>query len=182
MASEHISSEIHGGVVHADGMPQLDFATYPNQWFWLIVTLIALYIVLSRIALPRIASVLADRQGTIARDIEKAEDLKRQAVEAEDAYKKALADARVEAGQIVAEAKAAMQRELDVAIQNAEAEIAVQVAESEGRIAEIRKGAVKSVEQVAKATAGEIVKAILPAAFDRKSLDASVTDKLKEQS
>ena len=43
------------------GMPQLDFATFPNQIFWLIVTLVVIYFVLSRIALPRIGAVLAGR-------------------------------------------------------------------------------------------------------------------------
>ena len=43
----------------APGMPQLDFSTFSNQIFWLIVTLVAIYFILSRLALPRIAGVLA---------------------------------------------------------------------------------------------------------------------------
>ena len=49
-----------------------------NQIFWLVVALVVIYFVLSRIALPRIAAVLAERQGTITNDIAAAEDLKRQ--------------------------------------------------------------------------------------------------------
>ena len=56
-----------------------------------------IYFVLSRIALPRIAAVLAERQGTITNDIAAAEELKAKAVEAEEAYNKALADAKAEA-------------------------------------------------------------------------------------
>ena len=36
------------------GMPQLDFSTFPNQIFWLVVTLLVIYFVLSRVALPRL--------------------------------------------------------------------------------------------------------------------------------
>jgi hypothetical protein len=91
------------------GMPQLDFSTFPNQIFWLIVTLVAIYFILDKIALPRIASVLAERQGTLTNDLAAAEDLKRQAVEAEEAYNKALADARAEAQRIAEETRAEIQ-------------------------------------------------------------------------
>ena len=44
-------------------MPQLDFSTFPNQIFWLVVTLVVIYLVLSRVALPRIGGILAERAG-----------------------------------------------------------------------------------------------------------------------
>ncbi|MFQ5439769.1 MAG: F0F1 ATP synthase subunit B' [Paracoccaceae bacterium] len=180
MASEtDVAGATHAVGEHAEGMPQLDFATFPNQWFWLIVTLVVLYLVLSRIVLPRIASVLAMRQGAISRDIEQAEALKQQALQAENAYNKALADARAEAGRIVADAKAEIQQDVDAAVATAEAEIAAKAAESEARIGDIRKGAIKSVETVAKATANEIVKAIMPGVADKKALDAAVKTRLK---
>ena len=75
----------------APGMPQLDFSTFGNQIFWLVVTLVAIYLILDRIALPRIAEVLAERQDRITGDIAAAEDLKTQALAAEEAYNKALA-------------------------------------------------------------------------------------------
>jgi F-type H+-transporting ATPase subunit b len=90
-------------------MPQLDFSTFPNQIFWLVVTLVAIYFILSKVALPRIASVLAERQGTLTNDLAAAEDLKRQAVEAEEAYNKALADARAESQRIAEETRAGIQ-------------------------------------------------------------------------
>lgn len=163
----------------AASMPQLDFSTYPNQWFWLIVSLIILYLLLTRIALPRIAAVLSARKGAITRDIEQAEDLKRKAVEAEEVYKKALAEARAEAGRIVARAKAEIQKDVDIATEKAEAEIAVKAGESESRIAEIRAGALESIEIVARDTAGEILKAFMPSVSDAPALKAAVSARLK---
>ena len=148
------------------GMPQLDFTTWGNQIFWLVLTLIVIYLVLSRVALPRIAAVLAERQGTITNDIAAAEDLKAKALEAEAAYEKALVDARNEAHRIVGEAKAEIQKDLDKAIAKADAEIAAKAAESEKAIAEIRASAVDSVEAVAKDTAGSIVAALGGSADD----------------
>ena len=58
------------------GMPQLDFSTFSNQIFWLVITLVVIYFILSRIALPRIGGALADRAGTITNDLAEAEDLR----------------------------------------------------------------------------------------------------------
>lgn len=172
-----IEETAHGGG-EAVGMPQLNFDSWPNQIFWLVVALVALYLILSRIALPRIASVLAERAGSITNDIAAAEELKLKAHEAEAAYDQALTDARAEANRIVAEAKAEIQVELDAATARADAEIAAKTAESEKEIAAIRKSALDSVEQVAKSTASEIV-AALGGKADQGAIDAAVSDNMK---
>ena len=168
----------HGAEAGGAGMPQLDFSTFPNQIFWLVVTLIVIYLILSRVALPRIGAVLAERQGTITNDIAAAEELKQRAQEAEAAYDKALLDARAEAGKIVAQAKADIQVELDAQMQKADAEIAAQTAESEKAIGEIQAGAADAVKAVAKDTAKEIV-AAFGAKADAKTITAAITARMK---
>lgn len=160
------------------GMPQLDFSTFPNQIFWLLVTLVVIYLVLSRVALPRIGSVLAERRGTITNDIAAAEELKLKALEAEKAYNQALADAQFEASKIVAETKAEIQKVLDAATAKADAEISAKAAQSEKRISEIRASALESVTEVAKDTAKEIV-AALGGKADARSVTAAVNAQLK---
>lgn len=160
------------------GLPQLDATTFANQIFWLVVTLVVIYFVLSKVALPRIAGVLADRQGTITNDLAAAEDLKAKAAEAEEAYNKALADARAEANQIASEAKAEIQAEVEAAMAKADAEIAARTAESEAKIAEIRDGAAAAIQDVAKDTAKEVVSAFGVDA-DASSIDAAITSRMK---
>ncbi len=162
----------------APGMPQLDFSTWGNQIFWLVITLVVIYSVLSKVALPRIAAILAERQGTITNDIAAAEDLKAKAEEAEAAYEKALVDARAEAHKIVAEAKAEIQGDLDAAIAKADAEIAAKSAESEKEIAEIRAGAMEAIQVVAADTAKEIVTA-LGGSVDDNKIAAAVDARMK---
>jgi F-type H+-transporting ATPase subunit b len=159
-------------------MPQLDFSTFGNQIFWLVVTLVVIYLILSRVALPRIAGVLAERSGTISNDLAAAEELKAKAVAAEEAYNKALADARAEAAKIVATTKADMKAELDAAIAKADAEISQKTAESEKVISEIRATALESVEEVAKNTAMALVSA-LGGKEDAKTIDAAVSNEMK---
>ncbi|WP_149588753.1 F0F1 ATP synthase subunit B' [Tabrizicola flagellatus] len=162
----------------AVGMPQLDFSTWPNQIFWLLVTLVVIYFVLSRIALPRIGAVLADRKSTITNDLAAAEELKQKAVEAEKSYNEALANARTEAAKIVAQARAEIQKDLDAATAKADAEIAAKAAESEKTIAEIRDGAAQAVSEVARDVAAELV-AALGVGADAKTVTAAVAARLK---
>ncbi len=153
-----MATETHGAEEAASGgLPQLDFSTFPNQIFWLVIALVAIYLILTRVALPRIGDVLAERSGTITNDVAAAEEFKLKAQEAEEAYNKALADARAEAQRIIGEAKAEIQADLDDATAKADAEIAAKSAESEKRIAEIRDGALAAIEDVAQDTAKEIV-------------------------
>ncbi|WP_095588432.1 F0F1 ATP synthase subunit B' [Actibacterium ureilyticum] len=162
----------------APGMPQLDFSHWGNQIFWLLIALVAIYLILSRIALPRIASVLSERQGTITNDLAAAEELKLKAEEAEAAYNQALADARTEAQKIIADTKAEIQADLDAATAKADAEIAARAAESEKAIAEIRDNALQSVTEVAKDTAAEIVSALGQSA-DAKTIADAVSARMK---
>ena len=159
-------------------MPQLDFTTFPNQILWLVVSIVILYYILSRVALPRIGSVLAERAGTITNDIAAAETYKVQAAEAEAAYHKALDDARAAAAKVIAENRAAIQAELNQAIAKADAEISARAAESEVRIKEIRDSAAEAVTEVAKDAAKEIVQAFGIKA-DARSVTAAVNARIK---
>ncbi|OCX66796.1 ATP F0F1 synthase subunit B' [Thioclava sp. SK-1] len=184
MATEHEAAEMaHGAADAAHGaalapMPQLEPSYFGNLIFWLLVTLVAIYWLLSKIALPRISSVLADRQGTISGDLAAAEDYKLKAKDAEAAYEKALADARAQAQAIVGEARAAIQKDVDAAIVRADAEIAAKTTESQAKIAEIQAGAVEAVDTVAKDTALAIV-AALGGNADKAVVDAAVSTRLK---
>ena len=160
------------------GMPQLDVTTFSNQIFWLIVTLVVLYYVMSRVALPRIAAVLADRRGTITSDIAAAEEFKLKAQQSEDAYKTAMANARAEANRIVEAAKAEMQAELDVQLAKADAEITARSAESERRIREIRDSALAMVTDVSQDITSDVL-GVFDAKADTKSVNAAVLARMK---
>jgi F-type H+-transporting ATPase subunit b len=186
MADENIPAEeltegadaAHAAADASGGLPQLDFSTFPNQIFWLLVTLVVIYLILSRVALPRIGAILAERAGTITNDLAAAEELKQRATEAEAAYEKALADARAEANRIVAETKAGIQAELDDELKKADAEIAARTAESEKAIAAIRDSATESVSEVATETAKALIEA-LGGTADETSVKKAVTARVE---
>ncbi len=161
------------------GMPQLDFSTFPNQIFWLVLSLVVVYFIVSKVILPRIGGVLEERHSVISDYISQAADFKKQAEEAEADYEAALAQARAEAQAIAADTKADIQKELDKAVAKADAEIAVKTAESEKAIALVREGAVENVREVALATTNEIVAALMPSVSDDAAVIKAVTARMK---
>lgn len=80
-------------------MPQLDTSTFPSQLFWLAVCFLALYFILSYIAVPKIARVLEKREETIAAQLNKASTYREQAEDLLADYERTLADARETAHQ-----------------------------------------------------------------------------------
>lgn len=160
-------------------MPQLDVALFPNLIFWLVVALVAVYLILTRVALPRLGAILAERNDAISNDLEQAALLKRRAQEAEAAYNAALAKARDDSQKIAAETKAQINKELATLMAKADAEIAARTAESAKRIREIEASAAESVTEVARATAAELVAALGPRPADAATVDAAVAARLE---
>ncbi len=162
-----------------EGMPQLEFSTFPNQIFWMVIALVMIYFIISKIALPRIGGVLEERHDTISGYIAQAADFKSQAEQAEADYEAALTEARSEAMKIAEETKADIQKDLDKAIAKADAEIGAKAAESEAAISAIRDSAVENVREVASETVAAIVASLMPSASDDKALKAAVTSRMK---
>lgn len=74
-------------------MPQLDPSIFPTQLLWLLLTFIPLYLIVWRLALPRITEVRNARRDRIDDDLDKAERLRAEAQSVLQAYEKVLADA-----------------------------------------------------------------------------------------
>ncbi|MEM6934124.1 MAG: F0F1 ATP synthase subunit B' [Pseudomonadota bacterium] len=172
---EHV---IHEGEAGKSGLPQLDFNTFPSQIFWLVVCLVVLYFLMTKIALPRIATVLEERADAIADDLDAAEEFKQKAQAAEEAYEQALTEARAKAQDIAAATRASIQKDLDAAMARADAEISARTAEGEARIAEIRDSALAAVDEVANETAVAIVEAVIPGSADADTVKSAIAAQL----
>jgi F-type H+-transporting ATPase subunit b len=135
------------------GLPQLDVHTYPTQIFWLIVSFVVLYVIMSKVALPRIAEVLEERQERIADDIETAERLRSEAATVQAEYEKALADARGKAQDLFRETAEALAAEHAEAEAEAAKKVNRKTKTAETRIAKQRSEALESLRAVASETA-----------------------------
>ena len=174
---EHLAT---GELAHEEsgGMPQLDPSTFDNQIFWLLVSLVAIFLILTRVALPRISATLAMRAGTIGSDLAAAETLRAQSREAQAAYDKALADARAEANRIGAETRAQIQAQLDQELAAADARIEAKAAEGAEALRRIEAEAEGQVEAVARDAARAIVE-VLGGRADDPALEGAVARQIR---
>jgi F-type H+-transporting ATPase subunit b len=145
---------------NAGAFPPMDATTFPSQIFWLVIFFGLLYLLMSRVALPRMAAVLEKRANTIEGDLARAQALKDQTQAAVEAYEKALADARAKAQAIAAETRARMTAEMDAERASLEKTLAAKTAEAEAKIAAAKASAMRDVNAVAADTAADIVNAL----------------------
>lgn len=134
-------------------MPQLEVSTYVSQIFWLIVCFGALYYLLSRKALPRVAEILEARADRIRADLDEAQRLRKDAEDAMTRYEAVMAKAHQEAQIRVGETQAKLQAEAADKQAAVEARLAKQITEAEERIAKARADALKDLDNAALTTA-----------------------------
>lgn len=131
------------------GLPQLDPSTFATQIFWLAVTFIALYLLMSRVALPRVRDVLEERERRITDDLEKAQRLKDEAEAVLAEYEKALADARASAQALFAQAAEQANAEAAKRQQEMSQKLAKQLETAESRVQAAKAEALDNIRQVA---------------------------------
>lgn len=127
-------------------MPQLDPAVWPTQLIWLAITFIALYLVIWRIALPRIAEVLEARQRKLDDDLKKASALKDEAETILAEYEKMRAGAQASAHEVLQKAQDDMKAEAERQHGEMADRLAKQTEEAEASIAEAKSAALASLE------------------------------------
>lgn len=156
------------------GLPQFDASTYASQLVWLTLTLIALYVIVSRVALPRVTSVLQDREERIAADLDSAKRQRAAADKLREACEAKLAEARSEAQAVVGGAKTELQQSFSQAQQSLEADLAARVSAAEARIAEAKAEALINISETAGEVATDLVSRLTRSAPDRAAVDDAV--------
>jgi F-type H+-transporting ATPase subunit b len=145
----------------SEGLPQLNPDHFTPQLFWLAVTFVALLFVMSKIALPRVGDVLAERRDRIKRDLDAAARLKDETDKALGDYEKALADARANASSIAKDTRAKLAAETDVERHRVDDQIAGKLREADTRIAATKSKAVSAIGDIATDTARAVVQKLI---------------------
>lgn len=148
-------------VEEKSGLPQLNVPDMAPQLIWLAITFVVLYLVLSRLTLPRIESVIEERQNRIQRDLDEADRLKGETEEALAAYEQSLAEARANATTIARETRDKLAAEVETERSKVEADLAAKLAEAEDRISATKAAAMANVTDIASETAGDVVKKLI---------------------
>lgn len=175
----------HGSAAHtgADGghggFPPFDSGTYASQLLWLAVAFVLLYVLLSRVALPRIAAIFAARQSRIAADLAEASRLKAEADAAGAAYEKALAEARARAQAMTGEVRDRLAVEAEHNRYALEERLAARLAEADKAITAAKTAAMAQVRDIAVETAAAIVRRLIGVSASAPAVAKAVDDVLQ---
>jgi F-type H+-transporting ATPase subunit b len=176
MAETPANTEGHAG--HT-GFPPFETQHFPSQLVWLGLTFILLYVLMAKIALPRIGSILADRSKRIADDIGAAHRLKERSDAAHAAYEKSLADARGRAQGIANETREREAAAAEETNKRLEAELHERLAAADKSIAVKRESAMANVGTIATETASAIVERLIGKAPAAHEVAAAVQQSTK---
>jgi F-type H+-transporting ATPase subunit b len=161
-------------------MPQLNPLDWGPQLIWLLITFGILYVLMLKVALPRIGAVIEARADRIAKDLAEADRLRRQTEEAIAAYEQTLAEAKQKAHAIIDEGRAKLKAESAAERARLDAELAERGAEAETRINAAKTAAMRDVNEVAANVAADIVRKLIGIAPSRPEIDKAVAAARKD--
>ena len=159
--------------------PPFDPTYFASQLFWLVITFGAMYLILSRVVLPRIGGAIERRQDKILQDLDEAARLDDTATAATKAYEVKLAEARAKARDTAAAARAKVDAEISAETAKVEAELETRLEDAAKRIADLEAQSMASVEAVAADAAAEVVSKLTGVAVSSDDASRAVSAALK---
>ena len=170
-------TEAHGGAAeHGSAFPPFDSTHFSSQLLWLALVFGALYLLMSRVALPRVAGILKDRGDKISGDLSAARDAQAKAEAAGADLEKTLAEAKAKAQGLGQQAHQALAAETEAKRKTLEGELNAKLAAADAQIAETKAKAMASVETVAKDAAAAIVEHITGKPADPQKIAAALAN------
>ena len=164
---------------HGSGFPPFQSQNFPSQLVWLVIAFVLLYVLMAKLALPRVASIIESRQKHIDEDIAEAGKLKQQADEAVAAYEKALADARARAQSIANETRERHEAAAVATRKQLEDELNTKLAGTEMSIAATKQAAMANVRSIAEEIARAIIERLSGSAPNDTAVANAVASALK---
>lgn len=154
--TEQAGTEVPGGP-HEAAFPPFDPATFSSTLVWLALTFGALYLIMSRLALPRVHDILKNRADKIRGDLGAAFKMREEANQASAAYDTTLAEAKARSQALAQETRNRVKAEQETKRHDLEAELNAKLQTAEAQIADMKAAAMANVGQIANEAAGAIV-------------------------
>jgi len=163
------------------GMPQLNPEFWAAQTFWLILIFTSLYLIISKIFLPKITYSIENRKSRIVNDLNEANKLKENAEEKLKEYNKIIQDSKNEAKKIAANSKKKLDRDIKNKKQKFNDEIEKELITAEKEIKDLKKSSLSNISQIAAETSAEIVKKIIDTEVNKSNVSAIVDELIKRK-
>jgi F-type H+-transporting ATPase subunit b len=161
-------------------MPQLDPIFYASQVFWLAITFILLYQILARFTLPHISKVLQSRQDRIANDLDKAEQMQKEAEKVAQEYETAMSETKTKAHGIIASASEKVAKDAQNKREELDAILQKKVVDADKQLRKAQQSTLEELKPAAADIAASIVKDIAKIKVSKKNAEDAVAALLKE--
>ena len=158
------------------GMPQLNPEFWVSQIFWLTLTFGILYIVLSKLILPKISANLELRKSQIQENIEAAEKQREDSELKLKEFEEIILKSKSQAKNIFKETREKALKDIDFKRETLEKQIDEEIKKAEKEINELKKTAPEKISKIAIETSSEILKNLIGAEINNSSISAIVND------
>ena len=160
----------------SEGMPQLNPEFWISQIFWLTLTFGILYVVLSKLILPKISANLELRKSQIQENIEAAEKQRESSESKLKEYDEIIQKSKLEAKNIFKEAREKVLKDINSKKEILDKQIDKEISNAEKEIETLKKGAAEKINKIAIETSSDLVKKLIGAEVNNSSISAIVDD------
>ena len=162
------------------GMPQLNPEFWVSQIFWLTITFGTLYIVLSKLILPKISANLELRKSQIQENIEAAEKQKQNSEIKLKEFDDIILKSKLEANDIFKDARERVIKDINAKREILEKQIDEEIKKAEQEIEVLKKNSPEKINKIAIETSSELVKKLIGAEVNNSSISAIVSELFKK--
>ncbi len=161
------------------GMPQLNPEFWISQIFWLIITFGILFIVLTKVILPKISDNLETRKSQILENIETADKQKEESQKKIDEYEKIILDSKLKAKSYFNEAREKILDDINKKRAALEKDLDEEIDEVEKELSDLKNKSGEKINKIAAETSAELIKEIIGEEVNSSSIAAIVEDQSK---
>ena len=162
------------------GMPQLNPEFWFSQVFWLTVSFGLMYLILSKIVLPKISENLESRKEQIQNNIEIADNQRKESEKKLAEFDEIIKKSRIEANVHLSEIRQKLNLEINKKKEEIDKQIKLEIENAEKEILNLKKNSSNKINQIAKEISIELVKQVLNIEPNNSSVSAIVDDLSKK--
>ena len=158
------------------GMPQLNPEFWISQIFWLTITFGILYVVLSKLILPKISANLEIRKSQILDNIEAAEKHRKDSELKILEYEKIVQKSKNEAKNYFKQVREKLLKDINLKKDALDKELNKEIQTAENEILELRVRAPEKINKIAVETSADLLKQLIGTEINNSSISAIVDD------
>ena len=158
------------------GMPQLNPEFWISQIFWLVITFGILYLVLSKIILPKISDNLETRKSQVLENLELAEKQRNESEAKLKEFDNIILKSKIDAKNLFNESRKKLLNDINSKRQKLEEEIDKEIKIVETEIEELKKKSPEKINKIAIETSTDLINQLIGVNVNNSSITAIVSD------